>query len=245
MSIPRILVVEDDTEMRQMLTRYLQKNGTIALPATGENDIKKHFDSGRIDLILLDVMLGEESGIEICSNIRREHNVPIIMVSALSTDQQRMSGYSVGADDYIAKPFNADLLMARIKAVLTRSRRSASLTHRRRQSSYAFAGWSYDARTSEVMSPAGYQVALSQRELALLQTFLANPHIPLTREEIVEGLNVTESVPENSDVSGRAIDMLVGRLRSKVETNPKRPQMLKTQRGVGYVFAVDVVVTDK
>ena len=131
--------------------------------------------------------------------------MPIVMVSALSTDQQRMSGYSVGADDYIAKPFNADLLMARIKAVLTRSRRSASLTHRRRQSSYAFAGWSYDARTSEVMSPAGYQVALSQRELALLQTFLANPHIPLTREEIVEGLNVTESAPENSDVSGRAI----------------------------------------
>lgn len=244
MAIPRLLVVDDDPDMRAMLTQFLRQNGVIALSAATEADIRRQITAERIDLILLDVMLGEESGIEICANIRQEHNVPIIMVSALSTDQQRMSGYTAGADDYIAKPFNAELLMARIKAVLTRSRRTASLTHRRRQSSYAFAGWNYDARTGEVMSPAGYQVALSQRELALLQTFLANPHIPLTREEIVEGLNITDSTSENSDVSGRAIDMLVGRLRSKVETNPKKPQMLKTQRGVGYVWAVDVVATD-
>ncbi|MEX0283659.1 MAG: response regulator transcription factor [Paracoccaceae bacterium] len=240
MAIPRILVVEDDADMRQMLTQYLQQNGTIALPATGQADILKHFETGRVDLILLDVMLGEESGIEICIKLRQDHNVPIIMVSALSTDQQRMAGYEAGADDYISKPFNANLLMARIKAVLARTQRAASLSHRRKLTDFAFGGWTYNARTGELESPQGYQVSLSQRELALLQAFLANARIPLTREEIASLLETNEGTTGVNEVSGRAIDMLVGRLRSKIEDNPKHPQMLKTQRGVGYVFAVDV-----
>lgn len=239
MAIPRILVVEDDLEMRQMLTKVLQNSGTIALPASGAREIEKHMAAGRIDLILLDVMLGEESGIDICRSLREDHDVPIIMISALSTDQQRMIGYSVGADDYIAKPFNPDLMVARVKAVLARTRRTASLTHRRRVERFEFAGWVYDARSGEIISPEGYQVSLSRRETALLQVLLANPHIPLTREELVEAMDVTGS-NEDSDTSGRAIDVAVGRLRSKIEENPKRPKMLRTQRGVGYVFAVDV-----
>lgn len=244
MTIPRILVVEDDAEMRQMLVQYLHKQGVIALPATGKADVSKHFNAGRVDLILLDVMLGSESGIEICARIREDHNVPIIMVSALSTDQQRMSGYAAGADDYIAKPFNAELLMARIKAVLARSRRTASLSHRRRLTDFSFAGWRYDARTGDLISPKGYQVSLSARELSLLQAFLANPHIPLTREDIAAALDVTSQGDTGPEVNGRAIDMLVGRLRSKIESDPKNPQMLRTQRGVGYVWAVDVVAQD-
>lgn len=243
MAIPRILVVEDDRDMRQMLTQILQQNGTIALPASGAQDIARHMAGGRIDLILLDVMLGEESGIEICRKLREEHAVPIIMVSALSTDQQRMAGYAVGADDYIAKPFNPDLMLARIKAVLARTRRSASLSHRRRVEQFTFAGWSYDARTGEVISPQGYQVPLSRRETALLQVLLANPHIPLTREELAEAMDITGS-SEDTDTSGRAIDVAVGRLRSKIEANPKKPQLLRTQRGIGYVFAVDVTTAE-
>lgn len=242
MAIPRILVVEDDLEMRQMLTQVLQQNGTIALPAAGARDIERHISAGRIDLILLDVMLGEESGIEICRNLRKDHDVPIIMVSALSTDQQRMAGYAVGADDYIAKPFNPDLMLARVRAVLARARRTASLTHRRRVERFEFVGWSYDARSGEVISPKGYQVPLSRRETALLQVLLANPHIPLTREELAEAMDITGN-NEDADTSGRAIDVAVGRLRSKIEDNPKKPQLLRTQRGVGYVFAVDVVAT--
>ena len=130
MSIPRILVVDDDQETRQMLIQYLQRNGAVALPASSEVEIRKQFEAGRIDLILLDVMLGDESGIDICSRLRKEQEVPIIMVSALSADHQRMSGYEVGADDYIMKPFNPELLLARIKAVLSRARRSSSLAHR-------------------------------------------------------------------------------------------------------------------
>ena len=245
MPIPRILVVDDDPDMRQMMTQFLRQNGSIALPAASESEVRAQLEGGRIDLILLDVMLGDENGLEICNRLRREQEVPIIMVSALSADHQRMEGYAVGADDYIAKPFNPALLLARVKAVLSRARRSSSLVHRRNTRAFAFEGWSYDAKTDEVLSPEGVQVALSRRETALLQVLLANPRIPLTREEIATALDVTGESAQTGDAVGRAIDVLVGRLRSKIEVNPKEPQILKTERGVGYVFAVDVRTTGR
>ncbi|KIN71235.1 response regulator transcription factor [Sulfitobacter guttiformis] len=240
MTIPRILVVDDDADVREMMTTYLQRNGAIALPAATGNQAKAHLDAGRIDLVLLDVMLGDENGLEICNRLRRDHDVPIIIVSALSADHQRMEGYEVGADDYIAKPFNPDLLLARVKAVLSRARRSSSLVHRRKTQTFRFLGWVYDAKRNEVISPLGVQVVLSRRETALLQTFLANPRIPLTREEIAAALDVTGEGPHSGDAQGRSIDVLVGRLRSKIEENPKDPRILRTERGIGYVFAADV-----
>lgn len=244
MAIPRILVVDDDPDVRQMMTQFLRQNGVVALPAATEAEVRAHLTDGRIDLILLDVMLGDESGLEICSRLRSEQDVPIIMVSALSADHQRMEGYEVGADDYIAKPFNPNLLLARVKAVLARARRSSSLVHRRNTQTFTFSGWTYDAKRDEVMSPAQIQVVLSRRETALLRTFVANPHIPLTRDEIAAALDVTGETSQSGEAMGRAIDVLVGRLRSKIETNPKDPQFLKTERGVGYVFATDVRVVD-
>ena len=244
MAIPRILVVDDDPDVRQMMAQFLRKNGAMALPAATEAEVNQHLVDGRVDLILLDVMLGDENGLEICGRLRREQDVPIIMVSALSADQQRMEGYEVGADDYIAKPFNPDLLLARIKAVLSRARRSSSLVHRRKTQTFRFNGWTYDAKRDEVKSPDGIQVALSRRETALLQTLVANPHIPLTREEIAAALDVTGETPQTGDAIGRAIDVLVGRLRSKIEPHPKDPQILKTERGVGYVFATDVTTEE-
>lgn len=227
-----------------MLTMFLQQNGCIALPAGNEAEIRKHLASGRIDLILLDVMLGDESGVEICARLREEQSVPIIMVSALSADSDRMAGYAVGADDYIAKPFNTDLLLARIRAVLARARRTSSLAHRRQKATFRFAGWYYDSKRDEVISPEGYQVSLSRRETMLLRALLANARIPLTRQEISVALDVTGEGEKASDAEGRAIDVLVGRLRAKIEKDPKAPEMLRTERGVGYVFAVDVVAED-
>ena len=244
MGIPRLLVVDDDSDMRQMMTQFLRQNGMIALPASCEREVQSHLNEGRVDLILLDVMLGDENGLEICGRLRDEQDVPVIMVSALSADHQRMKGYAVGADDYIAKPFNPDLLLARVKAVLSRARRSSSLVHRRNTKTFAFAGWTYHAKTEEVLSPDNVQVALSRRETALLQTLLANPHIPLTRAEIATALDVTGSSSQSPEAMGRAIDVLVGRLRGKIEANPKAPLILKTERGVGYVFSVDVVDQD-
>ena len=244
MAIPRILVVDDDPDMRQMMTQFLRQNGSIALPAANETEVRNHIDGGRVDLVLLDVMLGDENGLEICKRLRREQDVPIIMVSALSADHQRMEGYAVGADDYIVKPFNPDLLLARVKAVLSRTRRSSSLIHRRNTKTFQFNGWTYDAKTSVVLSPDTVQVAMSRRETALLQVLLANPHIPLTREEIATNLDVTGETQSPNEATGRAIDVLVGRLRNKIETSPKEPKILKTERGVGYVFAVDVTVSE-
>ncbi len=243
MAIPRILVVDDDPEMRSMLTQFMRKHGFIALPAATEADIRKQLTAERIDLILLDVMLGDESGIDICKSLRQEQDVPIIFISALSADHHRMKGYEVGADDYIAKPFNPNLLLARTKAVLLRARRTSSLAYRRRTQRLAFNGWVFDGKHDGVLAPGGYQVALSRREAGLLQVLLANPHIPLTREEIASALDVTGEA-EQADTTGRALDVLVGRLRSKIETDPKSPEMIRTERGIGYVFSVDVTVQD-
>ncbi|WP_172328900.1 response regulator transcription factor [Mangrovicoccus sp. HB161399] len=242
MPIPRILVVDDDQEMRDMMVAYLQKQGTVALGAETEEDIRAALATGRLDLILLDVMLGRQNGVEICRRLRKELDLPIIIVSALSADQHRMAGYRGGADDYIAKPFNPDLLIARIRAVMRRLRRSPSLAYRRSAGTWTFSGWTFDAKGDEIQSPDGYHVTLSQRETRLLKLLLANPHVPLTREEIAAGLDVTGE--ETADPGGRAIDMLVGRLRSKIEADPRKPRLLRTERNVGYVFGADVVLQE-
>lgn len=240
MTIPRILVVEDDLEMSSMLTQFLQKNGFIAMTVATEAALVDRLSAERIDLILLDVLLGDENGVQICERLRHEQSVPIIIVSALSADHQRMAGYQVGADDYIAKPFNPELLLARIRAVLRRTSRSPSLVYRRNTETYHFGGWVYDGKLDEVRSPEGFQVALSRRETRLLKVLLANPHIPLTREEIATALDVDGEGQHCAQSPGRAVDVLVGRLRSKIETNPKEPEILRTERGLGYVLAVDV-----
>ncbi|MGB0695154.1 MAG: response regulator transcription factor [Rhodospirillaceae bacterium] len=250
MSVPRLLVVDDDLEMRDMLTRFLQRHGFCVLAASTQAEIEAHLDDNRIDLILLDVMLGDENGITICRELRQSQDVPIILVSALSADHQRMAGYEVGADDYISKPFNPDLLLARVRAVLRRGLRVASLTYRRNTNLYRFAGWTYDGKKDAVTAPGGFQVSLSKRETSLLKVLLSNPRIPLTRQEIAETLDrdrpdpPTEGRQDLKPEESRAIDVLVGRLRSKLEPNPKDPTLLRTERGIGYVLAADVVSED-
>ncbi|MCG6111111.1 MAG: response regulator transcription factor [Paracoccus sp.] len=229
MSLHRLLLVEDDADMAAMLAAYLQRNGLHVTCADSRATALAALRGGRVDLILLDVSLGDDDGVAICAEIREAQDVPIIMVSALSADHQRMAGYEVGADDYIAKPFNPDLLLARIRAVLRRANRAPSLSHRRRDSVLRFAGWRYDARRDEVTAPGGWQVSLSARETALLRVFLANPLIPLTRDEIAAALD------DDDAAEGRAIDVLVGRLRQKTD-----PALIRTERGLGYVLSSEV-----
>ncbi|WP_411838066.1 response regulator transcription factor [Paracoccus sp. ME4] len=237
MSLHRLLLVEDDADMAAMLAAYLQRHGFHVTRADSRATALAALRGGRVDLILLDVSLGEDDGVAICAEIREAQDVPIIMVSALSADHQRMAGYEVGADDYIAKPFNPDLALARIRAVLRRAGRAPSLTHRKRDSVLRFGGWRYDARRDEITAPGGWQVSLSSRETALLRVFLANPLIPLTREEIAAALDDDDGGGESG--GGRAIDMLVGRLRQKTD-----PALIRTERGLGYVLTTDVARDD-
>ncbi|RJL04089.1 DNA-binding response regulator [Paracoccus aestuarii] len=234
MSLHRILLVEDDADMAAMLAAYLQRHGLHVTCADSRASALAALASGRVDLILLDVSLGADDGVAICAEIRRAMDVPIIMVSALSADHQRMAGYEVGADDYIAKPFNPDLALARIRAVLRRAGRAPSLSHRRRDGVMRFGGWRYDARHDEVTAPGGWQVSLSARETALLRVFLANPLVPLTRDEIAAVMDDGDS-PAGAASGGRAIDMLVTRLRQKTD-----PALIRTERGTGYVWTAEV-----
>lgn len=241
--ILKVLVVDDDEEIRDVLTRYLQQNGFAVFAARTGAEVAQVVAQHRIDLLLLDVMLGDESGISICAQLRRDNDVPVIMMSALSADHHRMRGYEVGADDYVAKPFNPELLLARIRAVTRRGRRAPSLRYRQKSAgNYRFGEWQFDGLRGELSSSQGYDVALSTRELSLLRALLANPGIPLTREEIALALDPDRDEDEALEAAeGRAIDVLVARLRSKMEPSPKEPALIRTARGVGYFLACDVV----
>jgi two-component system OmpR family response regulator len=186
-------------------------------------------------------MLGEESGFDLCKRLRADNPVPVIFLSALSADHHRLTGYQTGGDDYIAKPFNPGLLLARVRAVFRRTHRAPSLAHRRDTSTYQFSKWTFQSDREELMDNDGVETALSKRETALLKILLANPQIPLTREEIagvLNGENVEETILDAQQ--GRAIDVLVGRLRQKVELNAKSPKLIKTVRGTGYQLCCPV-----
>ena len=246
MTIPRILVVDDDSDVLDMLKQYLVKNAFAVHTASTALEVETIVAKNRIDLILLDVMLGDDNGFTICQSLRKENSVPIIMMSALSADHHRMRGYSSGADDYVAKPFNPELLLARIQAVVRRTHRSASLSHRRETKSYRFGPWSFDSRSGQLLASDGFEVVLSRLEVSLLKILLANPFIPLSREEIASVLGGVRDPSSTIDIpEGRAVDVLVGRLRSKIEVIPKSPSMIKTVRGTGYVLSIEVAITDE
>ncbi len=246
MSVPKILIVEDDLDMQEMMVSFMQKNGFMVIAANNADELTEKLKSERVDLILLDVMLGDENGISICRKIRETNNIPIIIVSALSADQDRLSGFEVGADDYIVKPFNPQILLAKVKAILKRGTKIASLAYRRNTNIYHFNDWIYNGKKDIVISPKGFQISLSKKETKILKVFLTNSHITLTREEIANSIDDNRIEDETLNLAeSRAIDVLVGRLRSKIEIDTKNPSLIKTERGIGYIFSTEVEVKDE
>ena len=246
MSVPKILIVEDDLDMQEMMVSFMQKNGFMVITANNADELTEKLKSQRVDLILLDVMLGDENGISICREIRETNNIPIIIVSALSADQDRLSGFEVGADDYIVKPFNPQILLAKVKAILKRGTKIASLAYRRNTNIYHFNDWIYNGKKDIVISPKGFQISLSKKETKILKVFLTNSHITLTREEIANSIDDNRKEDETLNLAeSRAIDVLVGRLRSKIEIDTKNPSLIKTERGIGYIFSTEVEVKDE
>ncbi len=230
-----VVVVEDDGGIRTLLVRILRENGYEASGAADGIALRDLLADRPVDLILLDIMLPGESGLDLCSSIREQSNVPIIIVSARGEEVDRVAGLELGADDYIAKPFGRPELLARVRALL---RRAGPLTQRKEANtveSLLFAGWRFNIRHRELLAPSGAEVELSGAEQDLLLSLLRHPQRVIGRERLLE---LSRTRIRNS--SDRSVDVLVSRLRRKLGDGRRNRPMIRTIRGVGYMLAVDV-----
>lgn len=234
---PHILVVEDDREIRTMLSRLLQKHGYRVTVGEDGRAMERALASSRIDLILLDVMLPGEDGLSICRRVRAQSKMPIIMLTAAGDTPARVVGLEMGADDYIAKPFDPTELVARTKAVL---RRAMALPSRWEQTSASlhFLGWRIDPVARELHDPSGARVRLTSAEFDLLLAFCRHPQIVLNRDQLLDLSQGRAGGPLD-----RGIDILVSRIRRKIEESPRAPEIIKTVRTGGYIFT-PLVVTE-
>lgn len=234
---PHILVVDDHAEIRQSVTRYLQKNGMQATGAGNTSEMDDHLGKETIDLIVLDIMMPGEDGLAACARLRREHRMtPILMLTALGEDDDRISGLDTGADDYLAKPFNPRELLARINAILRRSSGTPSphggtLAGKRA----SFAGITFDHDAGQVTKQDGTVNTLTTAEAKLLSILLERPRNVISRDELLE-----LSAGRIAGPFDRTIDNQVSRLRRKIEPDVLRPRIITTVRNGGYCLNCDV-----
>ena len=235
---PHILVVDDDREIRDLLARFLSKHGYRVATAPDGRAMRKALEDWAIDLVVLDLMLPGEDGLGLCRDLRARSQIPIVMLTAMGEETDRIVGLEMGADDYLAKPFNPRELLARIKAVLRRvgpraEPAPATLAEGRRVA--AFSGWRLDLEARELTSPAGLRVELSGGEYELLAAFVTHPKRVLTRDQLLDLARGREAAPFD-----RAIDVQVSRLRRKIEADARNPALVKTVRNGGYMFTPEV-----
>lgn len=233
MGAEHILVVDDDPKVRTLLRRCLEGEGFAVSEAADGAGLLACLDRQQVALITLDLGLGKENGLDLARDIRKEHNVPIIMLTGKGDAIDRVVGLEVGADDYLAKPFELRELVARIRAVLRRAAPTPTtgLAGRR----YAFEGWVLDINRRSLTRDGGKDQELTTGEFNLLEAFVKRPHRVLSRDDIMDLLKGQDWSPLD-----RSIDNLVARLRKKVENDPDRPSLIKTVRGAGYMFTADV-----
>lgn len=233
----RILVVDDDKEICELLDEYLTKSG-FNVAAVGDGvELQSHLDSnGYPDLILLDVMLPGDDGFDICQNIRRDSNVPIIMLTAVSDETDQIIGLEIGADDYIAKPFSPRQLVARIKAVLRRFNANEEKGEEVLPKHIEFGDWRLDTTSHRIVhSHTSEEHDLSGSDFALLMLFLTNPHEVIDRDTISMATRGREALPYE-----RGIDVQLSRLRQRLGSSDRFPHYIKTMRGNGYKLAIPV-----
>lgn len=235
---PHILIVDDEQEIRELLSRFLENHGCRTSMAADGRAMEKALSDSGIDLVVLDIMMPGEDGLVLCRKLRSYSNLPVIMLTAMSEETDRIVGLEMGADDYLTKPFSPRELLARIKAVL---RRTHSLPDNPRQSSdqdkslVHFDRWQLDLHKRELLDEEGITLSLSTAEFDLLQAFIEHPQRVLSRDQLLDLAR-----GRNAQLFDRSIDTLVSRLRRKLEHDPKSPQLIKTIWGGGYSFSVDV-----
>jgi two-component system OmpR family response regulator len=230
-----ILVVDDHREIRDLVSRALSKEGFRVSTAADGRAMRKILADSRIDLILLDLMLPGEDGLTLCRSLRAESNIPIIMLTAKGDEVDRVVGLEMGADDYLAKPFGSRELIARIKAVLRRSKGSSTPTRDQRPKHYCFERWRLDTGTRELLRDDGVTVPLSTGEYDLLLAFVERPQRVLNRDQLLDLAR-----GRSANALDRSIDTQVSRLRKKLERNPGEPRIIKTVWGGGYMFTPEV-----
>lgn len=235
-----ILVVDDDREIRDLLKQYLEKNGMRVSTAAEGKEMQKVLESARIDLIVLDLMLPGTDGLELCRNLRVKSQTPVIMLTARGDEMDRILGLEMGADDYLPKPFNPRELLARIKVVLKRTQLLLPQRETEDNKPIRFAGWTLDTIARHLISADGSVTPLSGAEYRLLTVFLDHPNHILNRDQL---LDLTQG--READPFDRSIDVLISRLRRRLDDDPKEPQLIKTIRGEGYVFTSRVERDDK
>jgi len=234
-----ILIVDDDPQIGVLLSDYLDKHGYRVTLASDGNEMRRMMKKYTIDLLVLDIMMPGDDGLSLCRELRQSQELPIIMLSAIGEETDRVIGLEVGADDYLAKPFSPRELLARIKALVRRS--AGSVAEKRETKRLAkvpnvrFNTWLLDQNKRCLIAEDGVVVPLSAGEYDLLISFLDNPHRILTRDQLLDLTRGREAMPFD-----RTIDVQVARLRKKIEVDPKEPQVIVTVRGGGYQFNADV-----
>ena len=234
--LPHILVVDDHREIRDAVTRYLEKNGFRAEAARDAAEMDARLATGRYDLIVLDVMMPGEDGLSVCRRLSAEGGPPILMLTALGDETDRIVGLEIGADDYLPKPFNPRELLARIKAILRRAERTETAAGELSGREIRFADWVLDTdRRRLTHAETGREQPLTTAEFKLLVAFLERPRFVLSREQL---LDLTSG--RTAHVFDRTIDNQISRLRRKIEPDPSAPSLITTVRGGGYSLSCDV-----
>jgi DNA-binding response OmpR family regulator len=234
---PHVLAIDDDPAMRELIAEYLGDNDLRVTTACTGAEMTRALAEHAIDVVVLDLRLGSEDGMELARTLRAESAVPIIMVTGKKDEADRVMGLELGADDYITKPFSPRELLARVRAVLRRYRTVEELLPARdeKRRAYRFAGWELNLRTRRLTSPGGDRVELTNGEFSLLQAFCAAPRRILTRDQLLELSRLNRA-----EVYDRSIDVQILRLRRKIEPDPSHPAYIRTERGAGYMLDAPV-----
>jgi two-component system OmpR family response regulator len=236
--LDHILIVDDDREIRELLAQYLTKNGFQVSTAANGKQMRDALAAANIDLMVLDLMLPGEDGLTLCRDLRagKQKALPILMLTARADETDRVVGLEMGADDYLTKPFASRELLARVRAVLRRTRMlPPNLRAPESDHIVSFGDWQLDTRARHLIDAKGTMVSLSGAEFRLLQVFLEHPQRVLNRDQL---LNLTQG--RGADIFDRSIDLLVSRLRQRLLDDAREPRYIKTVRSEGYLFASSV-----
>jgi two-component system OmpR family response regulator len=233
-----ILIVDDDHDIRSLLSEFLEGNGLRAFQAANGAEMQRLLQSEHIDLLVLDLNLPGTNGLELCRELRADSNLPVIMLTAKTSSIDRILGLETGADDYVCKPFEPLELLSRIRSVLRRTQaRAAGEEVATEPVRMRFAGWQLDLIARHLINPRGVLVSISGAEFRLLKIFLDRPNRVLNRDQLMDLMHGRDAGPFD-----RSIDLQISRVRQKIEVDSKSPQIIKTVRNEGYILTTPVLV---